>query len=193
MRYIWIPLVALSAACSQSERATGPSAIATGAGPQAFSIADQPCIGNAAISRPTDAPTELRAAQGGQSVVVLEWRARCNAVRWQVEISRHDPTDQPFFEAHTADGRPFFEFRPAANLVGRTFNWRVRAAWPDGAVGNWATGEPFTFSAAPAVAGPAPKPINPWNVAKRDCEDAGGVFNENVCTFDEETQPWPVE
>ena len=124
-------------ACSQSERMpTGPTA--TGAKPQAFSIADQPPIGNVDISRPTDAPTEFVVYENSAGTgLVAEWRKRHNAVRWQWEITRHDPTDQPFSAVITVDVRPAYEWIVPLPLRNRVFNHRVRAAWPDGAVSAW--------------------------------------------------------
>jgi len=132
-----LPLIALASACS-FPRETAPTATATGAKPQAFSVADQPPIGDPAISRPMDAPTEFSVVENSAGTgLIAEWRKRQNTVRWQLEITRHDPTDQPFSAVLTVDDRPAIEWIVPAGLRGRVFNFRVRAAWPDGAVSAW--------------------------------------------------------
>ena len=181
-------------ACSGSP--TAPGALAgesTGVRQEAFETADQPFIGDCQISRPSDAPTEFSVKQGG-STVTIQARGRCNQTRWQIEIVRHDPTDQPFFRSHTADGRPVYLWRVTSDLVGRSFDVRMRAAWPDGAVGAWTRPETITIVAfaAPTPVAPRP-PANPFHWAEHECEAAGGVYNENKCGFPVENQPWPVE
>lgn len=136
---VWIPILAIAAAaCSSSPTSPSSSGNATGASVQAFSVADQPPIGNPAISRPGDAPTEFIVYENsGSTGLIAEWRKRENQVRWQWEITRHDPTDQPFSALITVDVRPAYEWIVPVALRGRAFNHRVRAAWPDGAVGAW--------------------------------------------------------
>jgi hypothetical protein len=104
------------------------------------------------------APPEFTAVSNSAGTGALfDARKTCNAVRWQLQIVRHDPTDQPFDITITLDGRPAYEWLPAATLLNRAYDARIRAAWPSGEVSQWTPWKTFSIGSRP----PAFEPVAP--------------------------------